>query len=89
MNPRRKGKLQVLGNIGGGYHQTNKYERRNNKRVQQEKDEKTPQNQTLLQKSHQEDKHLGSPVSKILKIILNIDKGLTETNGLKDKNTDD
>ena len=51
-----------------------------------QKNKKTSQNQTLPQKSHQRDKHQDSPPCKILRTILNMDKGRTQTNGPKKKN---
>ena len=45
-NARRKGKLQVLGNIRRRYHQTNRDERKNKKRLPQ-KNKKTSRNKTL------------------------------------------
>ena len=44
-NARKKGNLQILGNIGNGHHQTNRDERKKLKRIPQEK-EKTTRNQT-------------------------------------------
>ena len=73
-NAWRKEKLQVFGNIRSKHHQTSGNDRKNNKSVPQT-DEKTSQNQTLQQKSHQRDKHLGYPTCKILRTILKIEKG--------------
>ena len=56
-NAWRKGKLQVLRNIGSGHHQTSRDERKNQKRVPQ-MNVKTSGNQALWQKFHQRDKHL-------------------------------
>ena len=81
-------RLQVLGNIGSRHHQTNGDERRNKKRVSQ-KNVKTSQNKILLQKSHQKDKNLGNPPSKILGTILKMIKGGTQTNRPEDKNVND
>ena len=46
-------------------------------------------NQARQQKSHQRDKQLGSLSHKIVRIILKMDKGDTQTNKLKDKKSDD
>ena len=46
-------------------------------------------NKTLLQKSHQRNKHLGSTPCKILVTILRFDKGRTQTNRPKNKKADD
>ena len=83
-NAQRKGNLHVLGNIGSGHYQTSRNERKNKKRLSQS-NEKTSQNQTLQQESHQKDKQLGSPHCKILRTILEMDKRRTSTNGPEDK----
>ena len=51
--------------------------------------EKASQNQTLQQKYHQGDKHLGYFPCKILRTILKMDKVRTQTNGPEDKKVDD
>ena len=71
-NTQRKGNLQFLGNIGRGHHPASGDERKDSKRVPQE-NEKTTQNQTVLQKPHQRDKHLGCPPCKILGTIFNVE----------------
>ena len=50
---------------------------------------KTSGNQAQQQESHQRDKHLGHSPCKILRTILILDKGRTQTNGSKDKKTND
>ena len=50
---------------------------------------KASQNQTLLQKSLQKNKHFGSPSCKILVTIPITNKGGTQTNGPKDKKVED
>ena len=85
-NAGRKGKLQVLGNIRSGHHQTEMKEKL--PRVLQTS-EKTSLNQTLLQKSHKRDKHLGSPSWRVLGTILRMNKGRTSTNEPEDKKVDD
>ena len=87
-NTWRKGKLQLLGNIGSEHHQTSEDERKNKKRIAQTS-EKISRNQTLQQNFHQRDKHLGSPPCKILGTSLLMDKGRTQINELKDKEVDD
>ena len=47
--------------------------------------EKTAWKQTILQKSHQRDKHLGCPPSKILWTIPKVDERRTSTNGAEKK----
>ena len=54
-----------------------------------QKNDKTPWNKVLKQKSHQSDKHLGSPHCKIFRTIFKTDKGGIQTNGPKDKKVDD
>ena len=61
----------------------------NDKKKEYLKNERAFWNQVLLQKSHQRDKHMGSLPCKIIGIILTVDKGSTQTNGLKDKKVDD
>ena len=51
LNTWRKGKLQVLGNVRDGHHQTSEYEEKN-KKIIPERNKKTSGNQTLQQKSH-------------------------------------
>ena len=87
----KSGKKQtaVLGNIGSWHHQTSRDEGKINKKRVSQTNEKDSQNQALLQKSHQRDKHLGSPPCKILGTIPKMDKGRTQTNGPKDKKVDD
>ena len=75
--------LQILGNIGSGHHKTNGNERKNNKRVPQT-NKKASWNQTLLQKTHQRNKHLGS-LCWILRTILKMDKWRTQTKIPKEK----
>ena len=50
-------------------------------RVLQKKQESFPKLSSAKKKSHQRDKHLGSPPKKILKTILKMDQGRTPTNG--------
>ena len=45
-NAHGKENLQILGNVGSGHHQTSGDERKNSKRISQEK-EKTTRNQTI------------------------------------------
>ena len=66
---RRKGNLQILGNIGSGHHQIYRYERINDKRIPHD-NEKTTQNQTTEQKFQQKDKYQDCPLRKILETIL-------------------
>ena len=54
-----------------------------------QKNKKTFQNQALRQKSHQMNKHLGSPPCKMLETILKINKGEILTNERKDKEIND
>ena len=56
------------------------------KRIPQE-NEKTMQNQTTLQKSHQSDKYLGCPSHKILGAILKVNQRRTSTNEPENKKT--
>ena len=83
-NGLRKGKLQVLGNIGSRYHQTNWDEIKKRKVYLR-------QMRKLLetkQKSHQRDKHLISTPWKILRIILKMTKRWTQSKGPEDKKVD-
>ena len=51
---------------------------------------KASQNQTLQEKSHQRNWHLGcNPFVRYLGTILEIDKGRISTNGPEDKNAND
>ena len=74
--------------IGNGHLQTSADERKNLKSVSQ-KNEKTSRNQSILQKSHERNKHLVCPSRKILGTILEVDEGRTSTNGPKNKKTRD
>ena len=56
-NTRRKGSLQILGNIGSRHHQTVEMKEKIQKRLSPE-NKKTTRNQTIQQKSHQRDKQL-------------------------------
>ena len=56
------------------------------KRVTQ-KNEKTTQNQTIQQKSHQRDKYLDCLYRKIFGTILKVDQRRTSTNGQENKKT--
>ena len=58
------------------------------KRVSQA-NKKNTRNQIISQKSHQRDKCLGCPPSKILGIILKVDEGRTSTNEPENKKTND
>ena len=80
LNARRKGKLQVFGNIG--------YERKDNKRVPQT-NRKAFRDQVLRQKFHKRDKHLGGSSCKILGTQLKMDKRGSQRNRSKDKKVDD
>ena len=51
---RRKGKYQVLGDIGSGHHKTSEDERKNNERLSQMNEESSC-NRTQKQKSYQVD----------------------------------
>ena len=75
-----KGNLQVLGKSESGHHQTSGDEGKNKKRISQ-MNEKTSLNKTLQQESHLRDKHLDGLPCKILRIILELDEGRTQTNG--------
>ena len=72
----KKGKSQILANIGSRHHQTSRDGRKNLKRVSQENKE-TIQNQTISEKSYQRDKCLCCLSCKILGTILKVDKGGT------------
>ena len=65
-----------------------KKKRKEKKRVTEEKG-KNSGNQAVQQKYHQSEKHLGSPLCKILVAILKMEKGRTQTNWPKDKKVDD
>ena len=65
-NAWRKGNLQVLGNIGSVNHQTKRHERKNFKRITQEK-KKTPRNQTILHNSYKKDSPLARYSGPFLK----------------------
>ena len=60
-----------------------------NKKSEAQMNEKASQDHVLQQKSHQKNKHLGSPFCKILGAILKMDKRGTRTNGPEDKKDDD
>ena len=60
---------------------------KNKKRVRQEN--KKLQKTTIYQKSHQRDKHQGWPPCKILRTILEMDKGRTWINGPENKKIND
>ena len=76
-NTRRKGYLQIFGNIGSGHHKKVERMEKNKERVSQENKE-TTRNQTVERKSHQRDKRLGFFFPcKILGIILEVDEGRT------------
>ena len=79
---RRNWNLRILGNIGRGYHQTSRNERKKLKRVVSQENEKTTRNETMLQKSHQRDKRLGCPSCEILGSILGVDEGTREQENL-------
>ena len=53
-----------------------------------QQNEKTSWNQDLLQKSHQRNKHYGSPPCKVLRTILKMDEKWTQKNGRQDKKID-
>ena len=71
-------------NIETGHHQTSRDERKKFKNVSQE-NEKTTQDQTTKQKSHQRDKYLDCLLCKILGYILKVDKKRTLRNGPENK----
>ena len=51
--------------------------------------EKISRNLALLHKSHQRNKHLSGPASKMLRTFLKMEKGKTQANGPEDKKVDD
>ena len=88
-NARRKGNLQILGNIGSEHHQSSGDEKKKKKKIKRvsQENEKTTRNETTWQKSHQRDKYLGCLPRKMLGIILKVDERRTSTNWPQKKKT--
>ena len=70
-NARRKGNLQILGNIGSWHHRTNRNQRKNLKRVPQ-KDQRITKDKTLQQKPCLRDKYTAVPLVRYLRPFLKL-----------------
>ena len=89
-NARRKGKLQILGNIGSGYCQTKQDERKNWKIVSLENEKKLLRTKLYSRNFIKgiNTKAVPNPC-KILGTILKVDEGRALTNGPENKKTHD
>ena len=67
----KKGNLQIFRNNGNRHHQTD---------GEKGKKKKTTRNQTILQKAHPRDKHLGCPPCQTIGSIFEVDDGGTSKN---------
>ena len=91
-NARRKGNLQILGNIGTWHYQTSRNESKILKKSISEESEnysKKEKTTTLYQEPYQRDKYLGCLHRKIVGTILELDQRRTQTNGQENKKTND